>query len=294
MSFLEQENKLPANQFGFRKHKGTDLAIAKTYETIAMNQHERGLCNVVARDVEKAFDKVWLDGLRHKIGELDLPELLEKIIFSFTKDRKAKIRYKNNLGNTIYLRSGVPQGSIISPTLFITYTADTPPPGQHTMDILFADDVTQVIEYHHQSKRILAARTVREIKRINDFERKWKIKTSAGKFKMLSISSAKPEAVIINNNNVPFTDHVNMLGLKLTRTGINTHVADRIRKAKTELGRLNRFRSLTPKTKAHLYKAFILPIMEYPIIPLCGISKSNKIKIQRIQNKAVKFIISNL
>ena len=183
----------------------------------------------------------------------------------------------------IELKSGVPQGSILSPSLYITYTSDIPPPGPGTTDVLFADDITQIVEYHHGSKNMLAARCKREIERINRYEKLWKIKTSTNKFKILSISATAPAPVAINNNNLQFAESISMLGLKLTRTGFNQHLNERINKAKTELTKLKRFRNLTPKIKTHLFKAFIQPIVEYPILPLNCISKSNVMKIHILQ-----------
>ena len=73
---------------------GTDVAITKLYETISLNQRERSQCNIVARDIEKAFDKVWHRGLKYKITTYDLPEIFEKILMSILDDRKAIIRIK--------------------------------------------------------------------------------------------------------------------------------------------------------------------------------------------------------
>ena len=208
-------------------------------------------------------------------------------------NRTAKIKYRNKISQPIQLRSGVPQGGILSPTLFIVYTSDMPPAGPNTTDILFADDVSQLVEYHHASKRMLATRTSREIQRINDYEKKWKIKTSEYKFKILSISAQKPYDVLIDNRKINFANEISILGLKITRTGINAHIKERIRKAFNELKKLKRFKLLTPKVKTHLYKALIRPIYEYPIMPMCNIAASNQLKLQRIQNSAIKFIKSN-
>ena len=61
-------------------------------------------------------------------------------------------------------------------------------------------------------------------------------------------------------------------------------------KAKTELAKLYRFVKLSPKIKSHLYKTLILPILEYPAVHCCLASKTNLEKMQRIQNKAIRFI----
>ena len=288
--YAETNNKYHPNQYGFRKGRGTEMALMKIYEKVALNQREKGQCNLICRDIEKAFDKVWHNGLKFKISNLGLPSILVRMTSSFLDDRTAKIKYKDKLSDNINIRSGVPQGSILSPTLFILYTADLPRAGQGGTDVLFADDVTQVIEYNHQSKKMLAIRTKREIERINKYEEQWKIKTSRQKFKMLSVSKTKPEKIEINNEEIPFTDSITVLGLKITRTGLVKHLHDRMNKAKTELAKLYRFVKLSPKIKSHLYKTLILPILEYPAVHCCLASKTNLEKMQRIQNKAIRFI----
>ena len=52
---------------GLEPARGTDKAISKIYETIAINQKNKNHCNIVCRDVSKAFDKVWIKGLKYKI-----------------------------------------------------------------------------------------------------------------------------------------------------------------------------------------------------------------------------------
>ena len=169
-NYLEDNDKLHKNQFGFRRGYGTEVAITKVYETMALNQRNRGQCNVVCRNVAKAFEKVWHDGLKFKTLHLELPDMLEKILCSFFDQRTAQIRINNVLSEKFPLRGGVPQGSIISTTMFIFYTSDLSPAGTGSTDVLFADDVTQVIEYPGRSKKMLALRTQREIEMVNNFE----------------------------------------------------------------------------------------------------------------------------
>ena len=145
-------------------------------------------------DVAKAFDRVWIEGLQYKILTQDeLPILIKKILCSFTFNRTAQIRINSIIGPKFQLKSGVPQGSILSPTLFIFYTHDLPlPQSDLSTDVIFADDVTQVVEYRGNDREQLAVQTEREIVRVNEFEKVWKIKTNPTKFKMISISKTHP------------------------------------------------------------------------------------------------------
>ena len=47
---------------------------------------------------------------------------------------------------------------------------------------------------------------------------------------------------------------------------------------------------MTPKIKLHLYKALIRPILEYPVVPICITSKTNQLVLQRVQNKALRWV----
>ena len=96
------------------------------------------------------------------------------------------------IGPKINIESGVPQGGILSPTLYIFYTIDIPRPGPSTTDIYFADDVTQIIENFRDDRRQLVRDTESEIDRINKYEKLWKINTNVNKFGQLSISKLRP------------------------------------------------------------------------------------------------------
>ena len=288
VKYLEENGIMNNNQYGFRRGRGTQLALATLYETIALSQKEKHGCNVVCRDVKKAFDKVWHSGLKYKILRLNLPDIFEKILCSFLEERIAKIKIGDYVGPPIRLQSGVPQGSILSPTLYILFIADMPEPGPGCYVVGFADDITQVITYPGKSKLMLARRTSEEIKKINDYEKSWKIQTSKEKFKLISISALKPEQVMVDQQAVRFSNTSNILGLNISSRGISAHVILRERKARGQLQQLKRFKKTDTSIQLHLYKTLVRPIMEYPAVPICISAKSNIKKLQTVQNIAIR------
>ena len=62
------------------------------------------------------------------------------------------------------------------------------------------------------------------------------------------------------------------------------------KKTRAELKKLYRFRLLKKKLKTRLYKTLVLPLLTYPVVPLNAISRSQTIKLQRIQNQAIRWI----
>ena len=198
------------------------------------------------------------------------------------------MRVNNSLSGEIQLLSGVPQGSILSPTLYILFTADIPSPGPGTLDVLFADDIAQIIIYPGRDREALARRTSRLVERINHYQKLWKIKTNQGKFQLLSVSSTKPKDVYVEGTKVPHKSSIKILGMTFTTYGLSNHIKQRKNLADKQLLKLKRFKNLDYKLKVQLFTTMIRPVIEYPVTPICVASKTNIQKLQKTQNKALR------
>ena len=289
LQHLEMNNLQNPRHHGFRKNRGTHTAIAILSEFISTAIGNGNKVNVVLRDISKSFDKVWHDGLRIKLIQANLPSYLIRIISNYLENRTAAIRIGTFIGQKFPLLSGVPQGGCVSPTLFALYTADLPPPSGNNESIVYADDITQIIQ-KKGSENYLARKTAREIIKINEFENKWKIKTNIDKFQIIPVGRLGLKKVIVNNQAHEFANRGKVLGTIITKNGFPSQASNRINLAKSKLSMLHRFTELSPKHKRTLYKALIKSILEYPPVILNTISKTQAVKMQQVQNKATRII----
>ena len=139
---------------------------------------------------------------------------LLRILTNFWHARKAYIRINKHKRETFDLAAGVPQGDVLSPTLFLLVGNNFPEPTQdrtrRNFCMQYADDFTQVIISKFNStiteeKKMEHKRHVEEeIEKQNEYERKWKIKTNIQKFVIITIGFYKAPKINIDNEDIEY------------------------------------------------------------------------------------------
>ena len=140
--YLEANNALTPVQYGFRKLRSTSDALlsleSNICEAFAKNHHQV----TVFFDLEKAYDTTWRHGVLLSLYEFGLRGRLPNFIKGFLSNRLLRVRVGNVLSETRVLENGVPQGSILSVTLFavaINSVVGVLPEGVHSS--LYVDDL---------------------------------------------------------------------------------------------------------------------------------------------------------
>ena len=100
-----------------------------------------GETRAIALDISKAFDKVWHAGLLHKLKAYGVSGLFLDIIKSFLSDRKIRVLLDGQSSSSYSINAGVPQGSVLGPTLFLIFINDLPDNILSKLAI-YADDTT--------------------------------------------------------------------------------------------------------------------------------------------------------
>ena len=138
---------LPETQMGARRGKSTETALELLTEQVhsVWGQGRDKMATLLSMDVAGAFDTVSHQRLIHNLKKRKIPVWIINWVESFLTDRKTTLAIYSQITNMFAVRTGIPQGSPVSPILYLFYNADLldlcERPGTRASGIGFVDDV---------------------------------------------------------------------------------------------------------------------------------------------------------
>ena len=212
---------LSDRQYGFRQARSTADILTVVSERMYHTLDKAGEARAVALDISKAFDKVWHKGLLLKIRSYGITGQLLNIIRSFLNKRKIQV-VLNGRSSKQHDMTGVPQGSILGPLLFLIYINDLPDDIESEIG-LFDDDTT--LYSRHVGKtdaiisEVMAESLENDLQAVVDWCHKWLVTFNAAKTKLLSFNNYKKPLqppIVMANNTLPESSSFKLLGLTFT------------------------------------------------------------------------------
>lgn len=187
VKFLEINNLLSENQFGFRQGKSTEDAIlyltSKVYKALDDNKP----CISVFVDLKKAFDTVCHRKLIKKMKQMGLRGSAINLIKSYLEGRSQFVDIDGIQSDIRTVACGVPQGTVLGPILFVAYINDLLKSNSAGSVISFADDT--VIHYVDDSWEALKQKIETDFKKINEWFLINKLTLNQDKTKFLPFTS---------------------------------------------------------------------------------------------------------
>lgn len=116
--FLLDNNIIQDEQFGFRRHHSTAQQLMRVTEDVHRGFELGGKTAILLIDVEKAFDRLWVQGLLLKCIAVSMPRWMMLFINSFLSYRRFQVQINTEISQEKCVRAGVPQGSVLGPVLF--------------------------------------------------------------------------------------------------------------------------------------------------------------------------------
>jgi hypothetical protein len=120
------KNLLNVSQFGFRVCRSSTLQCMRLSVHVTLNFNNKMSTAAVFLDIEETFDTTWHTGLLCKLSKLNFLARMTKLINSFLLQRKFRVSVEGEISTPRCMKAGVPQGSVLSSTLYNLYINDTP------------------------------------------------------------------------------------------------------------------------------------------------------------------------
>lgn len=300
--FLESNNAAHPHQFGFTKNKSTSQALTRLLEEMHLGFDMGQPSLAVSIDLSKAFDTVWVNGLLFKLHQMGFPGNLVKLILNFLSDRSFRVKFNSAFSNFHEILAGVPQGSILGPTLFNIFISDFPTYAfPNILTLFFADDI--IILAHKKHLKSLVKSLSDYLKLIVEYCSLWHISVNFDKCQAILLrktdtSIAKPfkHLKVPSNIVIPFGHHNIIASNTITYLGVILHsklspiphvnkIIKLVNMAFSRLKNIFYKANISTMVKLLCYKQLIRPIILYAFPGWCHISSYQMTRLRALERK---------
>ena len=296
-NYLESESIIVPEQAGFRQYRSTEDQTTHLSQIIEDAFQAQKVTLATFIDLQKAFDKVWKDGLLVKLLRYGIGGHMYQWTKSYLHNRRARVLVDGHSSRKVLLRQGVPQGGVLSPTLFILFINDLVPElpkGVHAA--LYADDL--VLWCSEEYATTATHRMQLALEKVAGWAETWSVtinreKTTATLF-TLSVK-AHPGRLTLRNTPIKVEDQQTYLGVTFDkRMTWKPHIMNAEGKARRKLNIMRKLAGThwgaNEKILKSVYQGTVRPHLEYGSSSWMTAAKTHQQTLDKVQNQALRII----
>ena len=293
MDHFDKYSILCDEQHGFRARRSCESQLLITIDQLAKNFEEGHQTDIILLDFAKAFDKVPHTRLLHKMEYYGIRGSTLHWIKDFLSSRTQSVVLEGHTSGSLDVTSGVPQGTVMGPLLFLAYINDMPESTKSSVR-LFADDS---LLFRKICNKRDAAQLQSDLSGLEEWERKWQMCFHPEKCTVIRISGRKKTidtSYTLHGHTLEVVQSGKYLGVTVNnRLSWDEHVQNTSGKGFITLGFLRRnLGRSTPKVKATAYTALVRPILEYASTVWNPHHMTSIRSLEGVQRRAARFVFN--
>ena len=288
---LEKHKLIRPTQHGFMKGRSCTSNLLTFLEKITAAVDDGDAVDIIFLDFAKAFDKVPTERLLKKVWAHGIRGQLFTWISAWLRGRQQRVVLNGEMSLWTAVLSGVPQGSVLGPLLFLIFINDLDMSGPSAEIILkFADDtkIAQPIRNDEDRRRLQAA-----LEGLTNWADLWGMSFNVQKCKVMHVGHTNPgHDYHMSDVNLATTKEERDLGVIMSRNlKPGPQCAKAARTAQMVLGQLARaFHFRDKYVFVRLYKTYVRPHLEFAGQAWAPWSEADKEILENVQRRAIRMV----